>query len=300
VTTSVLATALLAGCSLLAGCGSGPNQFGSAAIVGSQSVSLAELQRQVDSVLAKPQVMQSVSLQGGQPADISQVMVTNDVQHLLLTEAARRDNVVINDKQVDAILAQQGGAEAIAAQSIFDPAGVRQAVRDQLTSEALAIKNVDRLSVTVDSVRTGSRAEALAVAQQLAAGPAKAEAALRVAGPNGQLNQQMRAWQPDAIAYLGTLPGQVVAAQTAQSTWTVWRVTRRDMDAAAAPGAASQLDDQTLNRIGRRLLQPVASELGVRVNPRYGEWDLVQVSVLPKTVEPSIVLAAAPNPAPSV
>ena len=97
VTSSVLATALLAGGSLLAGCGSGPSQFGSAAIVGPRSVSLSELQRQVDGVLAKPQVMQSVTLQGGQPADISQVMITNDVQHLLLTEAARRDDVAISE-----------------------------------------------------------------------------------------------------------------------------------------------------------------------------------------------------------
>jgi len=56
----------------------------------------------------------------------------------------------------------------------------------------------------------------------------------------------------------------------------VVRVTKRVTDAPPlgdpAGTSVAQLGEQTLDQIGRRLTQPLAEQLGVRVNPRYGTW----------------------------
>jgi hypothetical protein len=296
----VLFAALVAGCALIAGCGSGPNQAGSAAIVGASAVPLSDVQRRVDAVLARPDIMRDVARQGGSAADIARYVVTTEVQHLLLAEAARRDGIAVGDQQIDTELAKPDTAERLTGQLVLDPAEARDAVRDQLIAQALAAKYLDRLSVTVDVTVASSREEATAKARQLAAGPAQADALLASDG-HAQRNQQLVAASTPQLAGLflfGTPAGQVVAVQTSVSpdVWTVLRVTRRDISSAPPTDpnstSVSQLGAQSLDDIGRRLTQPLAEELGVRVNPRYGTWDPTFLAVVPPGQQPSVVLPA--------
>jgi hypothetical protein len=184
---------------------------------------------------------------------------------------------------------------------VYDPALARETVRDRLIAEGLTAKYLDRLAVTVDVTVAGSRDEALTKARQLAAGPAQANEVLSADGQNAQRNLRLRAAlvpQSAALFLFGTPAGQVVATQTSSSPdiWTVVRVTSRTTDGppTADPGATSlaQLGEQTLDQIGRRLTQPLADQLGVRVNPRYGTWDPLYLNVIPPTIEPSVVLPA--------
>jgi hypothetical protein len=57
-------------------------------------------------------------------------------------------------------------------------------------------------------------------------------------------------------------------------------VTDRREDPNADPNAAASLGQADLAAIGQRLLQPLAEEVGVRVNPRYGVWDPVSMTVV--------------------
>jgi hypothetical protein len=45
---------------------------------------------------------------------------------------------------------------------------------------------------------------------------------------------------------------------------------------------AAALGQDDLARIGERLLQPVAEQVGVRVNPRFGVWDPITLRVVPE------------------
>lgn len=283
----------------LAGCGSGPSQVGSAAIVGSTVVPLGETQQRIDSALAKPGLLDQLKLQGDKPADISREVVSRAVQHVLLEEAARREKIRVTDDQVDAELTREGGVDALVEATIYDKVSVREAVRDQLVSQALARKLLSKVMVTVDVTNATSRDDAVAKARKMASGPSGAASVL-AADPRAQRGLQLRAAlvpQSAASFLFGTPAGSVVAAQTspAPDGWTVLRVTARTTTAPGGDPKASslsQLDDSTLDDIGRRFTQPLAQELGVRVNPRYGEWDPLRLAVLAPGTPAGLVLPA--------
>jgi hypothetical protein len=290
---------LVAAAAFLTGCGSGPSQVGSAAIVGSTVVSLGDTQHRIDAALAKPGLIDQLKLQGDKPADISREVVSRAVQHVLLDEAARREGIRVTDDQVNAELTREGGVDALVEATIYDKDSVREAVRDQLVSQALARKLLARVSVTVDVTNATSRDDAVAKARKMASGPPGAAAVL-AADPRAQRGLQLRASlvpQSAASFLFGTPAGSVVAAQTspAPDGWTVLRVTARTTTAPAGDPRASsvsQLDDSTLDDIGRRFTQPLAQELGVRVNPRYGVWDPLRLAVLAPGTPAGLVLPA--------
>ncbi|MDQ2709109.1 MAG: SurA N-terminal domain-containing protein [Actinomycetota bacterium] len=281
----------------LTGCGGGPSQAGAAVIVGSTAVSLSDTQQRIDVALAKPGLIDQLKLQGNELADISREVVTRAVQHVLLAEAARREGIGIRDDQVDAELTREGGVDELVDATIYDRVTVREAVRDQLVSQALARKLLTRVAVTVDVTSAISQQDAVAKARQMAAGPAQAAAVLAV-DPRAKRGQQLRASlnpQLAASILFGTPAGSVVAVQTspAPDGWTVLRVTARSTTAPpVGPGAVSQLDDATLDDIGLRFTQPLAGELGVRVNPRYGAWDPLRLIVLGPGMSAGLVLPA--------
>lgn len=319
----MLVASLAACAALLAGCGDGPSQVGAAAVVGDQTVSLSNTQHQIDQALAQPglvdgatpSVIASLAAQDRDnpkyqnlgpdqqravvEALFGRIILTRQVQHLLLVEAARRNDLVVSDRQVDTALARPGVAKAVGAAALaFDQASLRDAVRDRLTAQALAAKYVDRLSITVDVIGANSRDQALAAARNLAAGADAAERAVKDAGQSGHANLRLRAAQvaqSDSVFLFGTPAGEVVAAYTGGDSWTVWRVTKRTV-APPPPGAvslATVLDPVSLQAIGIQLLQPLAEELKVRVNPRYGIWDAPNVMVLGPDQPASVVLPAS-------
>jgi hypothetical protein len=75
-----------------------------------------------------------------------------------------------------------------------------------------------------------------------------------------------------------------------QGGWIVLRVTDRKVDPNADPNAAASLGDSDLAAIGQRLLQPLAEEVGVRVNPRFGVWDPVSMRVIAANQEGGAIL----------
>lgn len=289
---------IAASAAFLAGCGSGPNQVGSAAIVGSTEVSLGGIQQQIDAAMAKPGLLDQLKLQGDKPADISREVVSRSVQHVLLVEAARREKIVVTDDQVNAELTREGGVDALVQATIYDKDSIRDAVRDQLVAQALARKLLTRVAVIVDVTSATSRDDAVAKARKMASGPSGAAAVL-AADPRAQRGLQLRAAlvpQSAASFLFGTPAGSVVAAQTspAPDGWTVLRVTSRTTAPSGSDPKApvSQLDDSTLDDIGRRFTQPLAQELGVRVNPRYGVWDPLRLAVLAPGTPAGVVLPA--------
>jgi hypothetical protein len=115
------------------------------------------------------------------------------------------------------------------------------------------------------------------------------------------IHQQLRAaLQPElATQFLfGTPAGQTVLVQTGESPeeWLVVRIDQRTAEGPARGGPAAaldRLDADTKDSIGRRLTQPLAERLGVRINPRYGQWDMLSLSVVEPGKQSGTILTDA-------
>ena len=274
-------TAVAVVAAVVSGCG-GPGRPGAALIVGDEAVPLERIQSQLTGVLDRTSGLESYQAQGGDTAQLSRGIVTSEVLHSLLTRRAAEYGIVVTDAQVDAEIEANGGAEAILAQTPLDLAALRSQVRDTLIAEQIGQRVAPRLSVTVEIVGTGtSRADAEQAARTLAAGGPPAEELL--AGPTAQRVVYEAGSFPSGLAsvLLGVPAGTVGAYQPSrnEATWNAFRVVERRIDAPAAP--AAPLPAQQATQIGIRDAQLAGQVAGIRVNPRYGEWDPIQGRVVP-------------------
>jgi SurA N-terminal domain len=283
---------------VLSGCGDQP---GTAVVVGGQAVPVDQVQGQLDTALAKHDRVAQWTAQGGTSADLARSFVTREVLHDLLARRAAQEGITVTDADVDAQLAQSGGADAVADQSWYDVAGLRTLVRDNLLAAQLAQRHVGGLAVTLDMVAATSQGDAEAKARTLAAGGPAAEALFDDPRTAVRGTAVHAASVPDdaASVYFGAPVGSVVAFQPSpqQSTWIVFRVVDRRTDAPADPAAMNSISQSQLAAIGVRLLQPTADELGVRVNPRYGVWDPIQMRVVAEDAQSGLIIPPAPSPA---
>src|SRR5918997_1156798 len=204
---------------VVSGCG-GPSQAGTAVIVGADAVPIEHIQSQLDTALAKKDLMAQLTAQGGTTGELARSIVTRAVLHDLLDRRATEEGIVVTDSQIDAHIAQNAEADALFA----DP-------------------------------RTSARAQTF----DAASSPDNASTVL-----------------------FGVPVGTVVTFQPnpQQSTWIVARVVDRRTDAPSDPAAVNGISQAQLIAIGERLLQPTADPVGIRVNPRYGVWDPIQLRIV--------------------
>lgn len=306
----VIAAAVAAG-AVLAGCGSGPNQAGSAVIVGGTAVSLAEVQSRFDAAIADRQVTAAYAGQGAQMDQVSRDIVSQAVTHDLVRRAAADAGITIPDSAVDQVIAaddrttddnQPAASPLESPLSLYDPdpASRREAVRDDLLLVEIGRREIDRLAVTIQGADASSQADAeLKAKVALAGGPA----ADRVfTSPPQQLPVPLFAQSvavqgpPVAWSLVGTPTGSVLVLRPPEGadSWAVARIVDRSSSAAPAPGApvaADQLDPTTLRRFGLQMLQPLAMATDIRVNPRYGVWDPLVMAVVPADQVSGSVLA---------
>jgi hypothetical protein len=278
-----VAAAVLVVGTVISGCG-GPSQAGAAVIVDGTAVPLEQVQSQLDVALSRTDQIAALTAQGGGPPDVARSIVSREVIHDLLQRRATADGVAVTDAQVDARLAEGGGADAALQSSIYDLPALRDRVRDDLIAMDLAKRSVGGLTVTADLVAATSRGEADSIAQTLAAGGPAADALFGNPQTSAKAMVYDAVTAPDAAGTVlfGTPVGGVVTFQPdqRQSTWIVFRVTDRRTDAPFDQAAVSAISSTQLVTIGERLLQPDADRLGVRVNPRYGVWDPIQLRVV--------------------
>jgi hypothetical protein len=301
----VLAIAAL----LLAACGSGPSQVNAALIVGNTTVSVDQVQHELNGLLASQAVAQQAQ-QSGKLDEVSRAVVTSHVLHVLAGQAATRYGLVVTDQQVDQLISQSGGAAKVAAGLLVDPANVRDGVRDFLVEIDLARKYADTLKVTLGFVAASDRPTAVRDAQRLAADPGalKAMVSAAAAASGGQGGGQTST-QLSASSYLQTIAQQqaqqaqqqqgaptstendgpvfgapansVIAFQpnaAAGGGWIVAIILSRDLGAGGSQSAAAS-DPTTLHSLGVSLLEQEATDVGVRISPRYGVWNLADMSV---------------------
>ncbi|RKT52510.1 SurA N-terminal domain-containing protein [Saccharothrix australiensis] len=275
---------------LVAGCGAGPSQVGSAAIVGDTVIPLERVQQRLDTVLKKEPEARKLHEQR-KLDQVSRQLVTLGVQHELIERAALREGVTVSEEAVSESVENAGGAEVASQNTVYDAATFRERAKDQLLLVELARKYVDRMEVTFDYFFTKDNADAVEKAKQVAADPAKMAEYVR-SGPQGPEGQQLAkvgqkvssADSPQAAGspLFGVEPGTVVAfpPDPGSAQWIVAHVTARDDDKkSSGESSTEQLTPQLLEQIGLRLVQRLAGEPEIRVNPRYGVWDSTAIAL---------------------
>ncbi|MEY7974044.1 hypothetical protein AB8O38_18780 [Saccharomonospora xinjiangensis] len=285
---TTLVTALL-----LTACGSGPDTANAAAVVGDRTIALDDVQTEIRWLLDNAPQAQEAQQQR-KVDQISREIVRSRVVHELLGVAERREGLRIDEAQVDALIEGSGGLDAAARSIAVEPSRVRTVARDQLLLEELGTAYQNRLTVRyVGAMITGSDAGATdsEVAQELgrriAADPGDVERIVRESGH--QLIEQ-RMTLSDALtqdpelaisAVFGAEQGSVVVIQPSQQQvgWLVALVEERTVrQTATEQPAEQQIDPRLLYWVGLRQLQPIADELGVEINPRFGVWDSAAVA----------------------
>jgi hypothetical protein len=283
---------------VVSGCG-GPEQPGSAVIIGEDAVTLESVQSELNMALSKTDQFAEYTSQGGTAADLARSIVTREVLHDLLTRRAAADGIVVTDAQVDAELAANGGADASLARTYYDMPTLRERVRDSMIAAQIGQRSVAGLAVTADLVAVTSREEAEQAARTIVAGGPAADALFADPSTSVRDETYQAASAPNeaGTVLFGVPVGTVGYFQPneGQSQWIVFRVVDRRTDMPSDPAALSSISQSQLVTIGQRQLQPEGEARGIRVNPRYGEWDPIQLRVVAEAQQPgSIILPPAP------
>lgn len=318
--TAVAAAVALVGCQ---------SKVGTAAFVGDHRISDHDLRRAVDDGLTDPRIKRIVEDDlKGDVARYQRVVLDTEVQHLLVTEAARRLHVSVSSDDVQTqlrLLVQQAGGEDNLGQ-LFARSGLtaekgQRAVRDQaLLTEIGYASGAHRATddelhkaydnarpqfttLTLGIVQVADEDTAASVLDQLRQDPGNfsAVAAQHPGGATTPSPQQVRAadTNPALLSRLENVRAGdgIVFSQPGQSgapgLVAVVMVLARDV--VPFEDVRSQLESNTVSEAqtaAGRYLSRLAKEIGVRINPRYGTWDYAgnQINDLP---DPLVKLSPA-------
>ncbi|GAB3716566.1 hypothetical protein GCM10027598_26410 [Amycolatopsis oliviviridis] len=322
---------VLAGSLLLAGCNAGPGQVGAAVIVGGKTVSVDRVQQLIDKAVREHPYGQQLAKEHKLDL-VGREIVRQEILHDLTERAAQREGVRVDEALVVDALQNDPLAKPMEANPQNDPAlSVQQLVarvrdhRESLVDAALqtqlAMKYLDKLTVTFDfssvssTDATGSdadklREQAIEKARKFAASPNAAAELIaqdqQTSDTQAGTGQKLPAMQSPATAatvLFGLEPNTVAAFQPTpqQPLWVVVVVRERTADKPVASDQAAQPSAQQLAGVGIRLLQPYLDQVDLKVNPRYGVWDVVGMDLAPNEAsKKGIVLpvhgAAPQNP----
>lgn len=302
-----LALVVTAGTLVLAGCSNALP--GTAAIVGADRVTVDSLQSQVDAVLA---------YRGGQPGStvrsqlptITQQVLSGDVLHQLAQTAVARTHLAVDEKAIAGQIAKLD-PKVIDGQGLtfLTPTSLPQFVRDQLVIAQLGTASWDGLAVTADLASATDEADAEAKAKRMAQSPQEAQAVVAESTAKGEQARANYPLSPSALEGLAGSPvfatpaGSAVAFQLQQQQqqqqqqqpqWQVARILTRTTTAApsTAPNAvsAAQAQPNSTYSLGISLVQELAGNPEVRVNPRYGNWDPTQGQVVAASAPPTTIV----------
>jgi hypothetical protein len=297
---------------LLAGCGSGPAQAGSAAIVGDTVIPLNLVQGRLSDYLDR-QPEGGQAQEGGAPQakldKTARDILTFKIQHELTLRAADREDVSVSEDMLSQLLDEAGGAQQLSEGTFFDADTFRnERARDQLLQVEIGRKYVDKLAVTFDYFYANNTQDAIDKAKQISRDPNKMAEFVRDAQQKdsqaGETNAKVSSSQSPQLAttLLFGVPANTVIAfppSAEQGNWIVAHVKERSTTASpSAEGSSQELTPNVLAGIGLRMLQPLSDELNIKVNPRYGVWDTSTMGLAPSEGEKAGFQIAVQQPKP--
>ena len=282
---------------LLAACGSGPSQAGSAAIVGDDVISLDAVQQELTAAVATQTVAQQAQSQGQLDA-ISREIISERILHQVTAAAAAKYNIAVSDQDVDAYIAKAGGIDKLAS-PVLSAQDQRATARDQLIEAVYAARFADNLAVTFDYFAADTQAHAITAAKEVAAKPG--EFAPLVSAESQQGGDANTGVTYTLKQYLTNSSGALFGPMFAEpantvfvfspnlgSSQEVWYVMRIDKVAGDTPvptpsTAVASANPALLATVGELMFRSVAETLPIRISPRYGTWDPTSMQVVSST-----------------
>ncbi|MGY6658210.1 hypothetical protein NQK81_31090 [Amycolatopsis roodepoortensis] len=322
---------VLAGSLLLAGCNAGPGQVGAAVIVDGRTVSVDRVQQLIDKAVREHPYGQQLAKEHKLDL-VGREIVRQEILHDLTKRAAQREGIGVDESLVVNALQNDPLAKPMEANPQDDPelsveqlvARVRdhrEALVDAALQTQLAMKYLDKLTVTFDFSSVSStdatgadsdrlREQAIEKARRFAASPNAAAELIaqdqQTSDTQAGTGQKLPAMQSPATAatvLFGLEPNTVAAFQPTpqQPLWVVVVMRERTADKPVASDQAARPTPQQLAKVGVRLLQSYLGQVDLKVNPRYGVWDVVEMDLAPNEAsKKGIVLpvhgAAPQNP----
>lgn len=284
---------------VVSGCAGGPSQFGSAAIVGSDAIPLDAVQEQITAALSQEEGSPVTGLDLGAPdrpvqSGIGRQIVTDAIRADLLDRRVAEEGLAVSESQIDAAVAAADSAEQPGLDRLYTGQARRDKIRDDLLAAALGARFVDRLGVTLEGALFESEQEARDAARAVAAGDGFTAGGAQVQ----RLDVRASDGGAEGFFYAFGSPAGSAIVLSPLGEGQPWRVVRiveaRSDLAPNGPSAVDRIAQSDLQTLGYQLLQPLAGEVGVRVNPRYGVWDALGVRVAdPDAPGDEIVLPAA-------
>jgi peptidyl-prolyl cis-trans isomerase SurA len=275
---------------------------GTAAYVGSDRITEAQLQAAVSDGLAQPGVRDAISQQyRGDLSEYRRSVLFRAVQHRLATVAALRTGVRTNDADVSRMIDLEGGFARLRTSGGLSAAAAVEQARDQLLTielgytrggvprpseeqlrAAYRTQKVDSATAQLGLLALPDADTARRVLAQLKQDPSRftALAARYLAGSQpdaapfkvSSLNQGLR--EKVAAAAPGTFLSYSALGADGGPQILVIKVYR--VDVPTFEQLRLSLSQESLARAysaGQDYLAKLAQGLGVRVNPRYGTWN---------------------------
>lgn len=291
-------TALVA---TLSACGTGPSQVNSAVILDDHVISVDEVQGLIDKVVkepaAKPLVQQhKLDLVGGE-------VVTQLVTHRLITEAARKENLSVDQQQLSMLREQNPlgqklptdgsvPADQLVPMLVNRARGFDAFANDNLLLIELAKKYLGRANAryNVAGFPTTDYDGAKALAEKIAANPDEGPSLMRASASKDLPPQLDSETGPGLLALQLQVPDNSVlvvnepgTSESAGGYFVVQVLSTEASSTTSSDADLSQIDPNQLPTYGKYLLRNSLLDMGgVRVSPRYGEWNTAEMRVPPK------------------
>jgi hypothetical protein len=290
---------------LVTGCSTGQGDPKVAATVGTTSVSTVEqVQQRLNDLLAHNPQAQDVAKQH-KLDQVTRGIVSQDVLHVLAAEAAKRQNIAVDESLLPQLTPVFTGAQATGGdpfQALVDSSfNATDLTRDRLIMAELGRRAVGKTIVTIDGAILSDGAKARELAKQIAANPGQSSQLVQNAPSQLQepfVDQPFGAAPADAQGgadAVSTVVGQNALAfmGAPEKSVVLWRLTGQQGGYAviyvkkrsSAPPSAqldlSQVQPAQLVAVGEVQLMASAWQQGVTPNQRYGAWDPVALKVIP-------------------
>ncbi|WP_370542071.1 hypothetical protein [Amycolatopsis sp. FDAARGOS 1241] len=328
--TSALVT-VVSGALLLAGCGAGPSQVTTAAVIDGQVTTIDQVQNLIDKTVREQPYAQQLAAQHKLDL-VGREILRQEVLHAVVQKAAQKEGLTADPATISAALAQGDPLAGQMPENLAQdqPAAVtqlvqrardhREALTDLYLEQQLTAKYLPKLSVSFDFTSVGAptadsetpaidpataRSEALAKAEAYAANPAALQADL-AKGVQGNVGQQAAAISSpgDAgTALFGAPANSVIAFQPNPESEPAWWVTavvkQRTTDKPVSTDQAQQPTPDQIGAIGVRMLQQYVGDVDYKINPRYGVWDPVGMDLAANanSVQGVVLPVRGPSPA---
>jgi SurA-like protein len=305
-------TALVA---TLSACGTGPNQVNSAAIIGDRVISVDQVQSLVDKVAKEPAAR---SLAQQHKLDlVAREALGQLIVHDLLTEAARKEGLRVDQDQLEELRAQNPFGQKLSANGdmpteqlvpelVYRARGFDDYASDQMLLDALAREHLGKESVRFNGVIVQDATAARELAEKIAARPQDSAGLIRaIAKSADEMVTDADTGANDSGVLLFAPKNTVFVLPSGQGAqggggFQVLHVLSTKTTASVDPGAdLSQIQPQQLPTIGRYALRRYAIENGVKISPRYGVWNAPMLTVVAKAeadVSGFLVLPGAAKP----